>query len=244
MQKATNLNFEKTRKSDSLTGEAPLPLLLEFEDLKLTSIYPRATLLFAEGQPADRVYLLRSGRAKVSISSAEGKKVILRVEQAGAWLGVNSVLKAEAYDATVETMERCRVDFVPRREFLKRLNQSETARVAMAHALSNELSDLVEHLRSLLLSQSASEKLARLLLKWCDEQGEAGPQAVRVKPGLTHEEIAQIICVSRETVTRLFAELRRKQILSFAANAIFVRDLNGLESLVYDRELSRLSSGL
>jgi CRP/FNR family transcriptional regulator, cyclic AMP receptor protein len=233
MQKATNLDFEETTKSNhSITCDALLPLFLGFEDLKLTSIYPRATVLFAEGQPADGVYLLRSGRAKVSISSAEGKKVILRVAQAGALLGANSVFKAVPYDATVETMERCRVDFVPRPEFMKLLDQSEAARVAMAYILSDELSDLVEHLRSLLLSQSASEKLARLLIKWCDEQGEVAPEGTRVNPGLTHEEIAQMICASRETVTRLFAEFRRKEIVSFAGNAIFVRHLNALESMV------------
>ena len=240
----TNLDVDETRKSShSLTCDALLPLLLGFEDLKLTSIYPRATVLFAEGQRADGVYLLRFGRAKVSISSAEGKKVILRVEQAGALLGVNSVLKAVPYDVTVETLERCRVDFVPRPEFMKLFDQSEAARVAMAHTMSSELNGVVEHLRLLLLSQSASEKLARLLLKWCDEQGEVRPQAVRVNLGLTHEEVAQLICVSRETVTRLFAELRRKQIVSFADNAIFVRDLNALESLACHREKSGISSG-
>jgi len=244
MQEASNLDYEETRKSThSFTCDAQLPFFLGLEDLKVTSIYPRATVLFAEGQPADGVYLLRSGRAKVSVSSAEGKKVILRVEQAGTLLGVNSVLKAVPYDVTVETMERCRADFVPRPEFMKLLDQSEAARVAMAHTLSNELSGIVEHLRSLLLSQSASEKLAKLLLKWCDEQGELRSEEIQVNPGLTHEEIAQMICASRETVTRLFAELRRKQIVSFADNAIFVRDLNALESLACHRGILGISSG-
>jgi CRP/FNR family transcriptional regulator len=233
MNNATNLNLEKnTKGSYSLAGDALLHLLLRLEDIKLTSIYPRGSVLFAEGQPAIGVYLLRSGRAKISISSAAGKKVILRVQAASAILGVNSVIKDEPYDITVEPIERCRIDFVSRSDFMKILDEGETAGAGVANTLSNELSDVVEHVRSLLLSQSCAEKLAGLLVKWCDEQGEIAPQGIRVNPGLTHEEIAQMICASRETVTRLFAEFRRKEIVSFNGNAILVRHLNALESMV------------
>jgi len=175
--------------------------------------------------------VLCAGRAKVSISSSEGKTVILRIAQSGDLLGVNSVLKALPYEATVETLERCRIDFVPRADFIKLLDKSKAARVGVSEALGNELSDVVERARSLLLSQSAVEKLARLLLKWCDELGEVRPEGIRVNPGLTQEEIAQMICASRETVTRLLAQLKRKQIVILADSAIFVRNRKALESL-------------
>lgn len=241
----TTLEVEQTGEgSHSLTRDTLLHLFLGFDDLRLTRIYPRATVLFAEGQPADGIYLLRAGHVKISISSAVGKKTILRIQEAGSLLGVNCVLRDVPYDVTAETVERCRIDFVSRSNFMKLLDTSDAVRVGVAHTLSNELSDLVEHMRSLLLSQSASERLIRLLLKWCDEQGEFESEKVRLNPGLTHEEIAQIICVSRETVTRLFAELRRKQIVSFADNAIFVRDPRRLESLLSHAEISQISSGL
>ena len=207
MQK-TNPEVEQGEGPHSLTRDTLLQLFMGFEDVRLTSIYPRGRVLFAEGQPADGIYLLCSGRVKISISSAVGKKTILRIQQAGSLLGVNSVFKDVPYDVTVETLERCRIHFVSRSNFMKLLDISEAARVGVAHTLSNELSDLVEHMRSLLLSQSASERLVRLLLKWCDEQGGLGPERVRLNPGLTHEEIAQIICATRETVTRPVAELR------------------------------------
>ena len=166
-----------------------LHLFLRLEDIKLSSIYPRGSVLFAEGQPAIGVYLLRSGRAKSSISSAAGKKVILRVQAASAILGVNSVIKDVPYDITVEPIERCRIDFVSRSDFMKILDESETAGAGVADTLSNELSEVVERARSLLLSQSAAEKLAGLLVKWCAEQGEVAPEGIRVNPGLTQKRL-------------------------------------------------------
>ena len=229
MQNATNLDIRKNGKpTRTLRCDALQQLFLRIEG-KLTSIHPRGGVLFAEGQAADGVYFLRSGRAKVSISSAEGKKIILRVEQAGALLGMTSVLEDVPHNVTVESLERCQVDFVSRSDFMKLLDGSEPAIAGLVYTLANELSDMVERVRSLLLSQSAAEKLGRLLIKWCDEQGDGKNEEVRVNPGLTQEEIAQMICASRETVSRLFADLKRKAIVSTAENAIFVHDRNALE---------------
>lgn len=240
MQK--NLDIEENGNgTHSLTCDTLMQLLLGFEGVRLTRIYPRATVLFAEGEPADGVYILRSGRVKISISSAIGKKVVLAIPQAGALLGVSSVLHDLPHGVAVETIERCRIDFVSRSDFLKLLDKSEVVRIGVAYALSNELNGFVEHMRSLLLAQSASEKLAGLLLKWCDEQRTLGSKEVRLNLRLTHEEIGQIICVSRETVTRLFAELRKRQIVSFADNAIVIRELNALESLARPGETLGIS---
>jgi CRP/FNR family transcriptional regulator len=223
--------FGGTTIDDRLTGDSLIREIHGSKDIKLSSLHPRGAVLFSEGQQARGVYVLRAGRAKVSISSSEGKVLILRIAHAGNLLGVNSVLKGSRYDATVETLEPCHTDFISRTDFIALLDRSEKARIGVSDALSSELTELAEHVRSLLLPKSTREKLARLLLRWCDESGEAGPEGISVNPGLTHEEIAQMICASRETVTRLFAELKHKRIVSLAHNAIFVRNLKALESL-------------
>ena len=215
-----------------LAGHSLIREIPGSKDMKLSSLHPRGAVLFSQGQQARGVYVLHSGRAKVSISSSEGKVLILRIAQAGNLLGLNSALKGSPYDATVETLEPCRTDFISRTDFIALLDRSKKARIGVSDALSSELTELVEHARSLLLPKSTREKLARLLLRWCDASEEARPEGILVNPGLTHEEIAQMICASRETVTRLFAELKRKRIVSLAHNAIFVHNRKALESLL------------
>ena len=229
MQRAINLEAEMERVAGPLPSESLLQYFRGFEDIKVSSIRPRGHVLFAEGQPATGVYVLCSGRAKVSISSSEGKMVILHIAQPGDLLGVNSVLERLPYEATVETLERCRIDLVSSADFIKLLDKSKTARIGVSKALGNELSDLVEHARLLLLSQCAEQKLARLLLKWCDEIGQPTPEGIRLSHGLTHEEIAQMICGSRETVSRLFTKLKRKQIVRLNANGLVVCNRSALE---------------
>ena len=114
-------------------------------------------------------------------------------------------------------------------DFLKILDNSKRVRLWVTRALSIESSELVERARSLLLSKSAAEKLARLLLHWCDLFGEATPKGIRLNHGLTQEEIAQMICSSRETVSRLLAELKREQIVHSNRTGIFVSNRPRLE---------------
>lgn len=211
--------------------DSPLREVRGLDNVKVRRSYPRGSVLFVEGQRPRGVYVLCEGRAKVSIASTEGKTLVLRIAQPGELLGMNATLTCKPYGATVETLERCRIDFISREDLLKLLDRDKSAYLGVAQALSHKLSAVVEHTRLLFLSQSASEKLARLLVRWCDESGKRTAQGTRIESGLTHEEIAQMICSSRETVTRVLGEFKRKHIVSLVDNAIFVRNRKALESV-------------
>jgi CRP/FNR family cyclic AMP-dependent transcriptional regulator len=230
-------NSRETTVADSLLKE-----MQESKVIQLSSLHRRGTVLFSEGQPARGVYLLRAGRAKVSISSSEGRIVILRIAQAGDLLGVNSALRNSPYDSTIETLEPSSTEFISRADFLELLDRSRTALFVVSEALSKELTDAVEHARSLLLARSAAEKLASLLLRWCDEHGEVRPEGIRLSVGVTQEEIGQMICVSRETVSRLLADLKRKHLVSLADNAIFVRSRKELDLLTNQKATAENST--
>ena len=201
------------------------------DNVKVSKYYARGSVLFVEGQRPHGVYVLCEGRAKVSIASAEGRTFVLRVAEPGDLLGLNSVLTGRPSEATVETLERCRIDFVSREDLLKLLARDRKACLGVAHALANKLTGVMGHARLLLLSQSAPEKLARLLIRWSDKHGKRTAQGIRINSGLTHEEIAQVICASRETVTRVLGEFKRKHIVSLIDNAIFVRNRKALEAV-------------
>ena len=191
----------------------------------LNSLHGRGTVLFAEGEPARGVYILRTGRATVSISSSEGRIVMLRIAQAGDVLGLNSVLRNCFYDTTVKTLEPCRTDFISRTELIGLMQQGQAGAQTILKILSRELTELTDRAKLLLLPQTASGRLAKLLLDWANGNGS-------VDRVFTHEEIAQMICSSRETVTRLLATLSRKQVISVMPDSILIRDRLALEKLV------------
>lgn len=197
----------------------------------LSLLHPRGKVLFAEGEPAPGVFILRTGRATASISSSEGRVVILRIVQGGDVLGLNSVLRNACYNTTIKTIEPCRTEFIPRTTLIDLMGSNHAAAQAISHILSFEIEELTERARSLLLHQTAIAKLARLLLNWSEQSGTNNSHAVAITRSFTHEEFAQMICSSRETVTRLLATLNKRQIIRVTSDSILICDRAALQSI-------------
>lgn len=189
-------------------------------------LHPRGKVLFSEGEPARGAFILRSGRATVSISSSEGKVVTLHIAQAGDVLGLNSVLRNASYNTTVTTIEPSRTEFISRTALVDLVESSHSAAQAVSKILSREVAELTERARSLLLPQNAAAKLARLLLEWCEDSGTS------INRTFTQEEIAHMICSSRETVTRLLSDLNRRHIIRVTPDSIVISDRAALQKLV------------
>ena len=210
------------------------PLLRAVRTSKINSfnsLHGSGQVLFAEGEPARGIYILRSGRATVSISSSEGRVVMLRLAQPGDLLGANSVLQDSFYDTTVKTIEPCRTEFIARSELIEVVKQNRAGAEAMLTMLSRELTQLTERAKSLLLPQTVRGRLAKLLLDWSNGANFETGQTDELDRRFTHEEIAQMICSSRETVTRLLATLSRQQIIRITSESIVIVDRSALEKI-------------
>jgi CRP/FNR family transcriptional regulator, cyclic AMP receptor protein len=229
MRSATNLGIDN--KARMFETSRPVQSLIDFENARLSTIHPRGALLFVEGQEAQGVFVVVAGAVKISISSALGRVLILRIARPGDLLGVKSTLLGLPYEATAETLRQCRTVFIPQAEFLALHHRDEHFREAVLEALGRYVSTLIDATRRLMLSETAAEKLARLLLKWCDEQGVVEPRGIRVRNDFTQEEMASMICASRETVTRLLGAFSRHGLIQMTANNVFINNRRGLESI-------------
>ena len=149
---------------------------------------------------------------------------MLRIAQAGDVLGLNSALQNSSYETTVKTLAPCRIDFISRLELIALMQQSQAGAQTILKILSRELTELTHRAKLLLLPQTVSGRLAKLLLDWSNGNGS-------VNRIFTHEEIAQMICSSRETVTRLLASLNRQQVLRITSDSILICDRGALERL-------------
>ena len=189
-----------------------------------TRFHDRGIVLFAEGDPVRGVYVLRTGSAAVSVSSSEGRVVILRLAHAGEVLGLNCVLYNSFYDTTVKTLAPCCIDFMSRAELMEFSENSQAGANAILRLLSRELTQLTERTRSLLLRQT-SARLANLLL-------ECSRESTRIERVFTQEDIAQMIGSSRETVTRLLTTLRRRNIIQITSDSVLILDRRALEKML------------
>ena len=211
--------------------QLPKASLEELEKIKYASPYPHGAVLFVEGQAPRGVYLICSGRVKLTTTSRDGKTLILRIAEPGEVLGLHATVSGRPYELTGETLQPCQLDFIRRDDFLRFLQGHADACLNAAQHLSKNCQSAYEMIRSLGLSHSVGEKLARLLLEWASD-GDNTHEGIRIKVSLTHEEIAQLIGTSRETVTRVLSEFREKKFAQLRGSTLLILNKPGLERMI------------
>lgn len=217
----------KTR-TEHLFCDLPATALQVFESIKYATAYPKGAVLFVEGQAPRGIFVLCKGRVKLSICATDGKTLIVKIAEPGEVLGLSASVSGKPYELTAETVDPCQVNFVKHEDFLRFLKEHSDACFKVAEQLSEKYNTACHEVRALGLSHSAGEKLAKLLLEWSSKNGEAAKQEPRLKLSLTHEEIAQMIGTSRETVTRLFADLKKRQIIQTKGSTLVIRNKGAL----------------
>ena len=229
--KDTGSHEGAAEKAQASTYPSPLHEIPGFERLSRREFYPKGSVLLVEGQAARGVYVLCAGRAKVAITSAEGRTLIVRIARPGDLLGIHATLGGHPYETSAETLAPCEVDFISRKELLGLLDKEKSYGLRIAMAVSKEFAEFVEQARVLLLSTTAAEKLAGLLLNWGEAFGQPTTSGIHLQTLLTHEELGQIIGASRETVTRALNELKRRQIIRALNGDLWILNRAALASI-------------
>ena len=195
----------------------------------IKTAYPKGSVLFMEGQDADHVVCIRVGRVKLSTLSPEGRSFVLRIATPGQIVGLIAVLTGKTHFATAETLDYCEVDLIRAvdlaESFRKHLQASLWASQQIAAAYRNTCNQI----KLRLLGGSRRERFASFLLQLplINDDSEL------VRTGMTHEQIAEMIGVNREAVTRLMQEFRTKQLIEIKHNGLIVRNLTALRRLCH-----------
>ena len=210
---------------------------LQHETLKalsavsVTTTYPRGAVLFVEGQLPKGVWVLCQGRVKMTVTSSVGQARIIRTASSGEALGLAASVLGSPHALNGETMSRCAFRFIKRWDFLKLLKQRNDLRMNVARHLGEQYITACHVMGSLGVPQSASERLAGLFLNWAGEQGGNGQDRAHVDVLFTHEEVAQIIGTTRETVSRLLRKFKQRQLIELNGSSLFLLDTRSLAAV-------------
>jgi len=218
-------------REDRLFCNLPPAAVQALSAVTSPAAYPKTAILFVEGQSPRGVFILCGGRVKLSTSSANGQSLIVRIADPGEVLGLPATVTGKPYELTAEVIEPAQANFIARDDFLAFLRQHGEAALRVAQQLGETYHCAIAEMRTIGLSHSVGEKLARFLLDFSaghdDGKGEA-----KVTLTLTHEEIAQMIGASRETVTRLLGQFKRKQLLEIKGSTLIIKNKAGLENVL------------
>ncbi len=220
-------------KNNSYFCDLPKTEHERFERIKITRSYPKGAVLFVEGQPSKAVFMVCKGRVKLSTCSSEGKIVILGIAEPGDILGLSAAMVGSEYEVTAQVIERCQLSYLKTADFLSLLHSSPEACLQAARQLSRNYQTAHSQICSLGLSDTVTDKLAKLFLDWSGNG--TGDGSVRLRNTFTHEEIAEMIGVSRETVTRALRYFRENQLVTLKGPDLLIHDRRRLRAVIGTR---------
>jgi CRP/FNR family cyclic AMP-dependent transcriptional regulator len=194
------------------------------------SILPAGAILFVEGQNPRGMFILCSGKVNLSTTSREGKILILKTAEAGEALGLSAAISGVGYEATAETATPCQLNFVDRKHLLELISSQSEVGMHASQCLSREFQVAYRDIHDLVLTRTSAGKLAKLLLSQSPGLDEDAIE-VRISSSMTHEEMAQRIGASRETVTRLLTDLKRRQLIRLEGPTMVIPDRSALKAL-------------
>jgi len=220
-------------RSDGFFCQLPSPALKDFDSVRSSTTYPEGAVLFLEKQEPRGIFVLCAGEVKLSISSSGGKTLILRIAKPGEVLGLMSTLSGTPYESTAETIRPCQVAYIRRDDFLPFIAKHPEVYKGVVQQLTSFYRRACRQLRTVGLSASAPEKLARLLLEWSAGAKES-THGNQVTMPLTHEEIAALIGTTRETVTRTLSEFKNNHLVALHGSSLTISNRPALEALGAD----------
>ena len=191
-------------------GENERAQLLEFS---VTHELRRNQVVFCAGDPPDFVYIVQSGRVRIYHLSTGGRVVSLWFCVAEDIFGLTELYNGGSRQVCAQTCERSRVLSIARADFCRFLEHSPRAALAALNVVSSRLRGL-GHVIEGLVECDVTERLTQLIQRLCLEYGHPVGDEVCIDLRLTHQDIADMIGATRQTVTSTLGELRRSGALT------------------------------
>lgn len=148
-------------RPDRLFCDMPAEALQAFDAIKSVTTQPKGCVLFSEGRPSRGIYVLCDGRAKLSICSENGKRLMLRIAGPGEVLGLGATMAGTPYEVTAELLDASQVVFIKRKELLHFLREHRDACMMVVQMLSQDLHAAYERVRSIGLTRTRRPRVPR-----------------------------------------------------------------------------------
>jgi CRP-like cAMP-binding protein len=191
---------------------------------KVTSFAKDANL-FVQGQLSYGLFILGSGRVKLTSVSVSGSAELLAIASSGEALGLSATVSGRPHVATATAIEITQVVLIRRNSFLQFIQKHGDAAVRVAQVLADLCDTAQEEKKYFLARQSTAQRLARFVLNWAAHHPEGSDH---LQLGLTHEEIGHAIGTTRETVTRTLGHLKNRRILALQGSKLMIHNRTAL----------------
>ena len=190
-------------------------------------ILRKGEVLFREGEPAAALYLVESGRIKLTQLTGEGGDVIMRYLAPGDAFAAVALFERSTYPVTARATERTRVRAWPREVLPGLVREHPRFEANLLRIVSSHTREALSRVREL-STEPVAQRLARTLLRLARQVGRSEPDGPILVERITQQEIAEISGASLYTVSRMLADWEEEKIVETGRQRFRIRDADAL----------------
>jgi CRP-like cAMP-binding protein len=179
--------------------------------------------VYLPGDPANKIYLVHSGRVKTSRVTEDGKEITISIYSQGDMFGELEVLEGGCRETMAEALEDICLSVIGRDDFEELLWKEPTLMFQLIKLLVRRLKRMERRVEDIAF-RDVPTRLARVLLRFSTEFGIQDEIGLRINRRVTHLELANLIGSTRETVTATLNDFRRKGLIQLENHFIIIRD--------------------
>lgn len=187
--------------------------------------------LYLSGAPSRSVYILKKGRVKIANTAPNGKEVTFDILEPGEVFGELDVLEDAPRSTSAETLDDALICVIPRKDFVQYLAMHPNVTVKLTKLIGLRLKKIQSRVEDLVF-RDVPARLAHLLSELSKTDGVADKQGIRLKVKLTHQEMANLIGCSRETVSTTIGQFRNDGLIQMDGRTITIVNEKGLSKLL------------
>jgi CRP/FNR family transcriptional regulator, dissimilatory nitrate respiration regulator len=230
------MNVDPTRlKNFSLFRDLPDGILERIATFSRSKEFPKNTLIFSSGDPANAFYLVETGKIKVYRDTPDGREQVLHIVQDGQSYAEVAVLSMNIFPASAFSLTPCKTIQVPRDGFVNLIETDAVAAKAMIAGQAKWIRLLVDQATTLSLAD-VSVRLARYIVTYAQKRGLSMTDGAQIELDVKKATIANLIGTVPETLSRNLAKLEDEELIQREGKKIVILDVQGLIELAFPGE--------
>ena len=186
--------------------------------------YKKGAMIYLQDENTDKIFYLSKGKIKISSYSRKGKEMTKRYVDKGEIFGEMGLIGKVKYDDFAVVVDEAIVYSMTKEEFLQQMQSSFSLMTFMIEKLGKALVQTERRLEDLIF-ESSRNRIIHFIKDLAENKGTKIGYETLVRDWFTHQEIANFTATSRQTVTTILNELRRKNIIYFTRYKLLIRDL-------------------
>ncbi|HHY79824.1 Crp/Fnr family transcriptional regulator [Thermoanaerobacter thermohydrosulfuricus] len=216
-----------------------VPYFNELEDKSLEEIhkistinfFKKGSIIFMEGEKGEAIYFVKSGKVKISKTSSIGKEYIIKIMEKGDVFAESILFVGGEYPATAEAIEDSEVIMLKNKDIENLILKNTEIALSIIKLMAKRLKNVSYIIENLALRDSIG-RTASVLLTFAKERGVNVKEGILLNLNLNRQDLANIIGISRETVTRVLSQMDKEGIIKLNRNKVIIKDIERLREML------------